>query len=282
MNSAIYKGWVRHRRGLPMEHSFRYRVFMLYLDLEELPELFDRHPLWSARRPAPVRWRRSDYMGDPDRPLDESVRDLVEQRTGTRPDGPIHLLTHGRYLGVGFNPISVYYCFDREGGQVTHAVAEVTNTPWGQSHSYVLERGERVGKVIKQEFEKVLHVSPLMDMHHRYDLSLTEPTHKVGDRLIVQIDSTRTADGPDGPAEAHAFDATLSLERSELNNRSLTTTLLTHPPQSYAVLARIYWQSLKLKLRGARYHAHPEEAGARSSGESSPQVESSPQPEVVR
>ena len=84
-DSAIYEGWVRHRRLGPVRHSFRYRVFMTLLDLDELPDLFDRHPLYSARRPAPVRFRRSDYLGDPDVPLAESARRLVRERTGRRP-----------------------------------------------------------------------------------------------------------------------------------------------------------------------------------------------------
>lgn len=246
--SAIYRGTIRHRRFGPVEHEFSYRVFMLLLDLDELPSLFDRYPLWSARRPAPARWRREDYMGDPERPLSDVVRDLVEEKTGDRPRGPVRLLTHPRYLGVGFNPISVYYCFDPSGERVEHAVAEVTNTPWGGRHSYVLDRGERDGKVLAGEFDKVLHVSPLMDMDYRYSLRLTEPAST----LTVHIDSAKES--------GHAFDATLAMERRELNGRGLMAALASYPPQSLATLGRIYWQALKLKLKGARYHQPPEGA----------------------
>ena len=85
MHSRIYKGWVEHRRTAPRPHAFRYSVYMLYLDLGELPQLFDGTPLWSARRPAPAYFRRSDYLAPHDRPLDQAVRDLVERRTGSRP-----------------------------------------------------------------------------------------------------------------------------------------------------------------------------------------------------
>ena len=88
MKSGLYSGWVRHRRCVPSEHSFHYRLFMMYLDLAELPQLFDRYWLWSARRWAPAWFRRADYHGDAARPLDEAVRDLVHERTGTRPAGP--------------------------------------------------------------------------------------------------------------------------------------------------------------------------------------------------
>jgi DUF1365 family protein len=115
MNSRIYKGWVEHRRSAPTVHRFRYRMFMLYLDLAELPQVFDGTPFWSARRRAPARFKRSDYLGPADLPLDEAVRNLVETRTGRRPEGPIRLLTHLRYFGYCMNPVSFYYCFAKDG-----------------------------------------------------------------------------------------------------------------------------------------------------------------------
>ena len=138
MNSRIYKGWVEHRRMAPREHRFRYRMFMLYLDLAELPQLFDRTPFWSARRPALAWFKRSDYLGPAQVPLDQAVRDLVAQRIGARPTGPIRLLTHLRYFGYSMNPVSFYYCFDPSGQTLETIVAEITNTPWKERHQYVL------------------------------------------------------------------------------------------------------------------------------------------------
>ena len=141
--SAVYEGWVRHRRFTPVEHSFTYRHTMLLLDLDELPEVLDRHPLYSARRPALARFRREDHFGDAARPLDECVRDLVHERTGRRPEGPVRLLTTLRTLGHNFNPVSFYYCFAPGSERVETVVAQVTNTPWGETHAYVLERSGR-------------------------------------------------------------------------------------------------------------------------------------------
>jgi len=87
--SAIYEGTIRHRRFDPIEHSFRYPLFLMYLDLDELPEVLDRYPLFSARRPALARFRREDFMGDPARPLADCARDAVEGATGARPSGPV-------------------------------------------------------------------------------------------------------------------------------------------------------------------------------------------------
>ena len=138
MHSCIYNGWVRHRRYEPTGHEFRYRLFMMYLDLAELPQLFDRYWCWSTRRAALARFQREDYHGDAAKPLDEAVRDSVARVTGRRPSGPIRVLTHLRYFGYIFNPVTFYYCFDESGTQVETILAEITNTPWKERHAYAL------------------------------------------------------------------------------------------------------------------------------------------------
>ena len=148
--------------------QFRYRLFLMYLDLDELPGVLDPYPLLSARRPAPARFRRADFMGDPARPLAECARDAVEAETGAAPAGPVRLLANLRYLGHAFNPVSFYYCFDRAGERVEAVVADVNNIPWGERHPYVLARGEREGPVLSDELDKALHVSPLMGMDQTY------------------------------------------------------------------------------------------------------------------
>jgi len=250
-DSALYVGQVRHRRHGHPRDELRFPLFMVYVVLDELPELFDGSLLWSARRPAPAWFRRADYLGDPSTLLEEAVRSLVAERSGRRPDGPIALLTHLRYLGVGFNPVSFYYCFDAAASRVTAVVAHVTNTPWGERHAYVLDvgRAEEHGsaRVIGGRFAKQLHVSPLMGMDHIYEWRLTEP----GPRLAVHISSTPASGG------APLFDATLSLERRELTPREMRRALVRYPLLTTRVLARIYGHALRLRLRGARYHRHP-------------------------
>jgi uncharacterized protein len=246
--SAVYEGWVRHRRFEPVEHSFRYRLFLMYLDLDELPEVLDRYPLFSARRPALARFRRADFMGDPARPLAECARELVTAETGTRPAGPVRLLTGLRYFGHSFNPVSFYYCFDAAAERVEAVVADVQNIPWRERHPYVLARGERRGTVLGDDLEKTLHVSPLMGMDQTYAFRAAEP----GERLAVHIESRPR--GTDGKS----FDATLSLRRRELSRRTLAGLLARYPAMSLQVVAKIYAQAARLKLKGARYHPHPE------------------------
>jgi uncharacterized protein len=230
--------------------EFRYSLFMAYLDLDELPELFDGHLLWSARRPALAWFRRADYLGDPELPLKDAVSELVAERTGTRPQGPIRLLTHMRCYGHCFNPVSFYYCYDAADERVVAVVAHVTNTPWGERHAYVMpvagaaDRG--TAKVMRERMEKRLHVSPLMGMQHVYDWRMTEPA----ERLSVHIESQR-ADG------GRVFDATLSLRRRELTPPALRRALARYPLLTVRILARIYSHALRLRLRGASYFPNP-------------------------
>ena len=250
MRSALYFGSVRHRRmGAPVS-EFRHALFMVYLDLAELPQLFDGRRLWSARRPAVAWFRRSDHLGDPGVALEESVRRLVAERTGRRPQGPIGLLTHLRYLGHCFNPVSFYYCWDSDGEKLEAVLAHVNNTPWGESHAYVMAIGDPAdhgtASVSTGRFEKVLHVSPLMGMEHVYEITVTEPA----ERLAVHIASADR----DGRA---VFDATLALTRRELTGTNMAFALARYPFLTLRIVAWIYGHALRLRLRGARYFPHP-------------------------
>jgi uncharacterized protein len=220
-HSALYEGTVRHRRFAVRRRDLQHRIAMAYLDLDELPDLLGGRLV--ARRPGLVRFRRDDSLGDPATPLATAVRRLLGDAA---PDGPIRLLTNLRTLGLCFNPVSFYYCFDRE-EHLRAVVAEVTNTPWGERHTYVLSGG---GKVLRAEHDKAMRVSPFMGMDQRYAVAVGEP----GPTLSVHIESVQDGD--------RAFDATLKLRR-----RPFRPTL-----GALRVLPLIYGHALALRAKGVK------------------------------
>ena len=244
--SALYEGTVHHRRNAVRPRAFRYPVYMAYIDLDELPGLLGGRLV--SQRPGIVRFRRSDYLGDPDTDLADAVRDEVEGQTGMRPTGPVRLLTNLRQFGHCFNPVSFYYCFNEAGERPQAVLAQVTNTPWGERHAYVLQ-DDGGGCMLSGRSVKVLHVSPFMGMDHEYDWRVSHP----GERLAVHIESRRGGE--------RAFDATLSLARREFTGLTLASATARHPLTTLHVLGRIYGQALRLKLRGVPVHPHPS-AGA--------------------
>jgi DUF1365 family protein len=243
VESALYAGWVRHRREAPAVHEFRYRLCLLYLDLSELDRVFARRWLWSVERPNLAAFFRRDQWGDPTRPLDACIRELVEERTGRRPSGPIRLLTHLRYFGYVFNPASFLYCFDPEGRRVEAIVADVSNLPWRERHAYVLV--PEPGAPLRFETPKAFHVSPFMGMQMRYRWAFTTP----GERLRVAIANHE--------ADRRIFHASLSLVRRPLDGRNLARVLVTHPFHTAKVTAAIYWEALRLRRKRVPQHPHP-------------------------
>jgi len=226
---------------------------MLYLDLDELDRVFDGRWLWSTRRPAIARFRREDHFGDPRQDLAEAVRQTVADALGQRPQGPIRLLTHLRYFGYCFNPISIFYCFDRAGGAVDALVAEVTNTPWRERRLYVLGSPTPAGTPTPLRFAKTLHVSPFLPMELDYVWRSDIP----GDRLAVHMDVLRGDD--------RLFDATLALRREPITSRHLAITLLRQPLMTLKVIAGIHWEAARLWAKGVPVFDHPAVDGFRQT-----------------
>jgi uncharacterized protein len=252
VHSCLYRGSVRHRRHEPAGHAFRYRLALLWLDLDEVDEVFRGRWFWSAgARRAPVHWRRGDHQGDPTRDLRDCVRELVRERAGVDAGGPVRLLTHPRHFGYGFNPVSFYYCYGLD-GELAAIVAEINNTPWGERHSYVLPAGASRGAPDRLHFRfgKDFHVSPFLPMDMDYDWRFSVP----GPRLAVHMANRREG--------GLVFDATLQLERVPITAASLAATLARHPLMTAKVSAAIYWNALRLWLKRTPFHVHPDQAGA--------------------
>jgi len=248
MHSCIYEGTIRHRRFRPRPNIFRYRLFFMFLDLAELPTLFDIHPLWSYERFNIACFRRRDHFGDPSILLDQAVADLVEDRLGSRPNGPIRLLTHLRYFGHCFNPASFFYCYNAADTEVEAIVVEIHNTPWGERHCYALgaEQDEHpIEYWRRHQFAKAFHVSPFIDMDIRYDWRFRLPDDSIRVHMI------------DYEKGEKLFDASLTLRRRPINRHALTRVLLRYPVMTGKVISLIYWQSLRLLLKKTPVFTHP-------------------------
>lgn len=254
MKSAIYTGTVRHRRFEPRERSFAHGVTYFYLDLDEIPRLFRFPLLFAYDRPALFSFARKHFIGGRDAParsIAETVRERVREKHGFTPEGPIRLLGQISYFGFCFNPVVFYYCFDRTGEDLEAIVAEITNTPWNETHAYVLRCAPGSNGRQKFEFEKTFHVSPFLSMDYGYEWAFTEP----GKTLVVHMENHPNARNP-GAKFVH-FDATLTLHRREWGFRSVAGSIVRQPFMTLKTLALIYIHAGILWIRRFTFFSHP-------------------------
>jgi len=245
MESGIYVGTLRHRRFSPARHEFTYPLFMVFLDIDQLPELMKVSPLAGYNRRNWVSFQERDHFGDPEKTLRERLSRDARKHGVVIPRGRIFLLTHLRYLGYNFNPVSFYYCYDRE-ERLQMIMAEVNNT-FGETENYWLTSGVEhpAGENKKYRFSKTFHVSPFLQLGHEYDWTFTPP----GERLITE--SVSYQDGQ------HIFDSTLILERRKWSRPELHRALIRFPWMTAKVIAAIHWQALRLLLKRVPVVSHP-------------------------
>jgi DUF1365 family protein len=235
IDSGLFVGTLRHRRLTPVAHAFTYPLFMALLDIDRVPELMRVSAVTSHNRWNWASFHDRDHLGDPGRPLrDRLVCDAA--RSGIEvPAGRIFLLTHLRYLGYGFNPVSFFYCFDRA-DRLQLVLAEVSNT-FGGAHNYWL-RPDSSSRTFRAAASKALYVSPFMPVDLDYTFAFTPPE----DRLVAHMTTVTAGEV--------SFDATLSLERRPWSAAEIRRALVRYPAMTATVVAGIHWQALRLWWKG--------------------------------
>ncbi len=240
--STIYRGTVVHERRRPKRHRLRYRVFSLLLDLDDLAAFDSRSRLFAYNRLAPLAFYDADHGPTTGEPL----RPWVEARmaeTGLKPDGgPIRLLCYPRIFGYVFNPLSVYFCYRRD-GVLAAILYEVCNT-YQERHTYVIPVQDTDKTVIRQQCGKALYVSPFIGMDAQYHFRIVPPADGVN--IVIRLED----------ANGLLLAASFRGERMPLTDSALLRCLAGFPFLTFKIVAAIHWEALRLWLKGVRVFPH--------------------------
>ncbi len=239
MQSAIYKGRVFHSRFVPKKHAFNYQIFLMWLDLDELQLVETQVKGFSMHNWAPIRFKREDYFGDPKQPLQQAILEKMSELAGQNLTGKVFLLGQTRTFGLYFSPVNFYY-LQRADGSFSHLLAEVSNTPWDQRHCYLVDLDQQ------QDSAKAFHVSPFNPMDMQYKWKISQPQQ----RLTVSLSCHK---------DIKHFVANIDMQRIELNSSSLLNVLLSIPSMTIKTVFGIYWQALKLFIKGVPFYPNPEQ-----------------------
>ncbi len=239
VSSGLYVGQIRHRRFTPVKHIFDYPIFMSLIDLDKVDELVDSVRFLSKRKWGLMSFYRHDYMeGAED--TKSAVQEKLYQLTGESISGKVFALCHLRYCGLYFSPVNFYYVFD-DNNKWNYMLAEVSNTPWNERHYYAIPANRH------WQHEKQFHVSPFNPLDQEYRWTLKP----IGDTAFVHLETCQ---------QDKIFDATLFLKKKPFTSKNVFSLLLKTPVMTIKVLGLIYWQALKLWLKGAIFYSHPEKS----------------------
>lgn len=247
MKSCLYECKVMHHRLTPKPHRFTYRIFMFYLDLDEVGEVARCIPFFSRNRFNLFSFHDADHLGEGEGGIMPKLRAYLASAGISLPEGgAAHLLTLPRVLGYVFNPVSFYICTDGGGAPVC-AIAEVGNT-FGEKKLYPIPQRSADGR-FRLTTAKHFYVSPFSAPDMDFDFRIAVP----GERIEIHVD---TLDG-----SKKALLSTMAGRRAPLTPGRLAWFAVKYPLMTLRVILLIHWNALLLWLKGVSFHrkeAHPE------------------------
>ena len=240
-DGALYLGQVVHRRARPKRHCLRYEVFSLLVDLDRLPELDRRLRLLSLNRFNLFSIAEKDFGRHDGSPIGHFIR---EKAAAGGIDGitRITMLCYPRLLGFAFNPITVYYLHG-EGDALVGLVYEVRNT-FGQNHLYQAKLCDSPSETVRHELPKAFYVSPFNTLDGTYRFTIRPP----GDSVFTGV----TLADAEGAIVAAYFEG----RREALTDHTLLRLAFAYPLMTMKVVAGIYWEALRLYLKGVPLTLH--------------------------
>ncbi len=239
MDSALYIGKVFHQRFVPKKHAFDYRIFLFWLNLDEIATVERNVKGFSTRPWSLVRFKREDYLGNPKTALKTAVLERMSELANKRLDGKVFMLGQARMFGMYFSPVNFYY-LQQDDGNFSHLLAEVSNTPWNERHHYLVDLNNQI------DCDKAFHVSPFNPLDMQYHWKIMQPKQQ----LALALSCSK--------GEKH-FEASLNLTKRELNSKTLSRVLMSIPSMTIKTVVGIYWQALKLFLKGTPFYGHSSE-----------------------